>query len=93
MVYKARDDELFFYLPVDVVNCRPRECLVQRLESGGAFLGIARLRDLEQVEAELGEGRMDIVEVVEGVDLGRGRWTRAALFRPSEPADVGPVAP
>jgi len=84
VVYKARDDELFFYLPLNAVNCRPWECLAEQLDGGGDFLGIARLRDVEHFEEEHGEGKLVIEEVVEGVDLGRGRWTQIALFRPAE---------
>ncbi len=82
LVYKARDDELFFYLPLDVINCRPRTCLVERVSAGGEFLGIARLRDLERFREEFPESPVRLVETVRGLDLGHGRWTEMALFRP-----------
>jgi hypothetical protein len=81
LVYKARDDELFFYLPLSAVNCRPRECLVEQIEGGGEFLGLARAQDVERFEQEFGPGLLEVVEVVDGIDLGRGRWAQISLFR------------
>jgi 4-amino-4-deoxy-L-arabinose transferase-like glycosyltransferase len=94
LVYKARDDELFFYLPLDVVNCRPRQCLADLVEDGGEFLGVARVQDVERFQEEYGGDRLQVVEVVEGIDLGRGRWAQIALFRPAvrSPHEPEPAA-
>lgn len=83
VVYKARDDELFFYLPLDAVNVRPQEDLARQVAAGGSFLGIARERDLERFLADHPEARLTVVERVPGVDLGHGRHVRMALFRPA----------
>ena len=86
VIYKARDDELFFYLPLDAVNCRPRECLDREVASGEPFLGIARARDLEKFRQEFPDRPVEVVETVRGLDLGHGRWTEMALFRPGRSA-------
>lgn len=83
LLYKARDDELFFELPLGAVNCRSRDGLAQRLRAGEAFLGVARAADLESFRDEHPGLPVELVELVDGVDLGRVRWTRAALFRPA----------
>ena len=84
VVYKARDDELFFELPLDAVNVRPREALARLVASGRPFLGIARERDLRRFREEHPGLALTVVEFVRGVDLGHGRWVRMALFRPGE---------
>ncbi|NOZ80021.1 MAG: glycosyltransferase family 39 protein [Acidobacteria bacterium] len=82
VIYKARDDDLFFYLPLDAVNCRPMECLEREIRSGTGFLGVARLDDLETFEGEHSGLHVKIVSTVTGIDLGHGRWAKIALFRP-----------
>jgi len=83
VVYKARDDELFFYLPLEAISCRPRTCLEKLIESGEPLLGIGRTADVERLADE--DPRIDVVPVdtVEGIELGRVRWSRITLFRPA----------
>lgn len=81
VIYQARDDNLFFYLPLDAVNCRPRECLERQLRSGAKLLGVARLKDLRRFEREYPDLAVTIAETVDGVDFGHGRWVKMALFR------------
>ncbi len=81
MVYEARDDELFFALPLGAVNCRAAECLADEARSGREFLGIARARDLERFEAQHPDLRLHTVDLVRGMDLGHGRWVEMVLFR------------
>ncbi len=83
VIYKARDDQLFFYLPLDAVNCRPKECLADEIASGRPFLGIARLKDLRKFQELFPDRPVELVETVRGLDLGHGRWTGMALFRPA----------
>lgn len=86
VIYAARDDELFFYLPLDAINCRPKECLAGEIASGTPFLGIARLKDLRGFR-EADPGRpVELIATIRGLDLGHGRWTKMALFRPAGPA-------
>ena len=87
VVYKARDDELFFELPPDAVNVRPRDELARLLAEGRPFLGIARERDLERFREEHPSLAVSTVERVRGVDLGHGRWVEMVLFRPGGGAD------
>ncbi len=82
VIYKAKDDNLFFYLPLDSINCRPVACLAHEIESGRGFLGVARLADLEKFEKEDPHLPVRIVDTVRGIDLGHGRWVKMALFRP-----------
>lgn len=83
LVFKARDDELFFYLPLGAVSCRSPECLTERLGSGEPFLGVARAADLARFRDQHPEPPVEVVEEVAGVDLGRVGWTRGVLFRPA----------
>jgi len=81
VVYKARDDEIFFYLPPKTESCRTAKCLEERLEAGAPFLGLARLRDLDRFRLDRPDLHMQAIDVVEGVELGRVRWQRIVLFR------------
>ncbi|MCG6964285.1 MAG: glycosyltransferase family 39 protein [Acidobacteria bacterium] len=81
LIYEARDDELFFYLPLDSINCRPRACLADHIAAGEPFVGVARLDDLERFERERPAVPVRVIDTVSGIDLGHGRWTRMALFR------------
>ncbi|NOZ95099.1 MAG: phospholipid carrier-dependent glycosyltransferase [Acidobacteria bacterium] len=93
VIYKARDDELFFYLPLDAINCRPKECLAAEIASGRPFLGVARLKDLKKFEKLHPGLPVKVAETVRGLDLGHGRWTEMALFRRApagHPAGGGP---
>jgi len=83
VVYKARDDELFFYLPLEARNVRPRSELARLLESGRPFLGVARERDLDRFLEEHPSAAVERVERVGGVDLGHGRHVAIVLFRPA----------
>jgi hypothetical protein len=78
-VVRARDDELFFYLPLEVSVCREPACIETFARSRGGFIGLSRAEDLPMVGEALGE--MQIVDEVEGLDLD-GRRARAVLFRP-----------
>jgi 4-amino-4-deoxy-L-arabinose transferase-like glycosyltransferase len=82
VVFKMRDDELLFYLPLDVVNCRSEQCLADRIAGGGRFLGVAREELLEQFQGRHPRLQLEFVARVEGIDLARGRAARAVLFRP-----------
>jgi 4-amino-4-deoxy-L-arabinose transferase-like glycosyltransferase len=82
VVYKADDDELFFYLPLDVVNCRPRSCLAELLTTGDEFLGITRVEQLERFRREHPGHRVREVDRIRGLDLVHGTWIELALFRP-----------
>ncbi len=86
VVYKARDDELFFYLPLDAVNVRPEAELARRVQEGERFLGVARARDLDRFREHHPAAELAVVELVPGVDLGHGRHVKMALFRPAPAA-------
>jgi hypothetical protein len=81
LVYKARDDEVFFSLPLDILNCSSASCLAEQIETREPLLGVARELDLQGFQEEYPELGVDLLELVDGIDLGHGRWARAALFR------------
>jgi 4-amino-4-deoxy-L-arabinose transferase-like glycosyltransferase len=83
VVFRARDDELFFYLPIGVENCRATECLERWIVSGRPFLGIGREDDVGRFRDDHPSSGVRIVDLVEGVDLVRARRSRIVLFRPS----------
>jgi len=85
LLYETRDDSLFFYLPLDSINCRPEACLARHLRSGRPFLGVARKPDLDRFLEDHPDLHVEVAGLVRGVDLGHGRWTAIALFRPAVP--------
>ncbi len=92
VVYKARDDELFFYLPLETRNVRPRAEMAELLRSGEPLLGLARATDLERLLRWREGLAVAEVERVRGVDLGHGRWTEIVLFRPASRPEPSPAA-
>jgi hypothetical protein len=93
VVVKTRDDELFFYLPVDTVCCRSYDCLAKHLTDDRSFVGVARMGDLERFEERHPELRLEVEETIRGLDLGHGRWTTIALFRSVPPQPEPREAP
>jgi 4-amino-4-deoxy-L-arabinose transferase-like glycosyltransferase len=80
VVYKARDDELFFYLP-EAVSCRSSDCLREWIKQERPFLGLARTRDLERFKAAHPDLWLYTIETVEGIDLGHLETTEVSLVR------------
>jgi 4-amino-4-deoxy-L-arabinose transferase-like glycosyltransferase len=80
VVYKARDDEVFFYLP-EAVSCRSPACLREWIEEERPFLGLARTRDLEQFKVVHPDLWLYTIETVEGIDLGHLETTEVSLVR------------
>jgi 4-amino-4-deoxy-L-arabinose transferase-like glycosyltransferase len=80
VVYKARDDELFFYLP-EAISCRSSGCLREWIEQERPFLGLARTKDLEQFKATHPDLWLYTIETVEGIDLGHLETTEVSLVR------------
>jgi hypothetical protein len=104
VVYKARDDELLFYLPSDAISIRPRSELEALVAKGTPFLGIGRAEDVGRLIDEQPHLDLVLFDGIDGVELGRVRWSRIYLFRPfspdmvspdvaSDPVDPGPDAP
>lgn len=89
VLYRPRDDELYFYLPLDVVTCRSSECLMDWCRGGAPFLGLARAEELERFQAEHRECRLAVPGVLEGLDLAHGKWARSVLFRGPPPLAGG----
>jgi hypothetical protein len=83
-VYRARDDDLFFHLPLDTVHCRSDAELDALLASGRPVVIVSRADDLDRLRADRPGLALATVVSVDGVDLGRGRWVRSVVFRPEE---------
>ncbi len=83
-VYRARDDDLFFNLPLDTVHCHSEAELEALLARGRPVVVVSRADDLDRLRAERPELALKTVASVDGVDLGRGRWVRSVVFRPEE---------
>ena len=73
---------MFFYLPLDTINCRPAACLAERLAAGAPFLGLARAADLDRYRGDHPDSRLRVVETLRGIDLGPGWCACIAIFRP-----------
>jgi hypothetical protein len=86
VVYKDRDADLFFYLPVDVVTCWGADCMEEELRSGGRLLVIARERDFELLVEEWPDVTLRVIDRVDGIDIGHVRPDTLVLFRPVDPA-------
>jgi 4-amino-4-deoxy-L-arabinose transferase-like glycosyltransferase len=83
VVFKPRDEEIYFYLPADVRTCRDAGCMASLADAGAALLGVARRDDFERLRAEWRAVRLDEAGRVTGVHLGRARWDEQVLFRMS----------
>ncbi len=83
VVFKPRDEEIYFYLPADVRTCRDAGCMASLADAGAALLGVARRDDFERLRAEWRVVRLDEADRVTGVHLGRARWDEQVLFRVS----------
>jgi 4-amino-4-deoxy-L-arabinose transferase-like glycosyltransferase len=82
VVFKPRDDDLYFYLPLDAATCRGAGCLDRRFRAGESVLGISRERDFELLIDEWPGVRLLAVERVDGIDVGHLRPDTLVLFRP-----------
>jgi len=81
-VYRARDDDVFFNLPLDTVHCHSEAELEALLSRGRPVVVVSRAEDLDRLRADRPELTLRVVTEVDGVDLGRGRWVRSVVFRP-----------
>jgi 4-amino-4-deoxy-L-arabinose transferase-like glycosyltransferase len=81
VVFKPRDDDLFFYLPVDSAACENAGCLDALWRDGAQFLALTRNHDFEVLNGEW--PGVDLVEIdrVEGIDLNRVERAEVVIFR------------
>jgi hypothetical protein len=85
VVFKPRDDEVFFYLPLGSGRCGGAGCLAELHRGGEAVLGLARAPDFELLRDEWPDVRLDVVDRVAGIDLNRAERAEMVLFRPRNP--------
>lgn len=81
VVFKPRDEELYFYLPITVETCPTAGCMAERFGEGTAMLAIARRDDFQQLSKEWQGTELDEIDRVKGVEPGRVRWNEQVLFR------------
>jgi 4-amino-4-deoxy-L-arabinose transferase-like glycosyltransferase len=85
VVFKPRDEEIYFYLPIAAGTCGTAGCMAERFDAGASMLGVARLDDFDRLVEEWRGVRLIVVDRVAGVEAGRARWSEQVLFR-VEPA-------
>ena len=81
VVFKPRDDEIFFYLPPGSEVCGGAGCMDRRLDAGSEILAVARAGDFDQLVKEWPGVVFDEAERVRGIDLGHVRRDEVVLFR------------
>ena len=90
VVFKPRDDEIFFYLPLGSEACGGAGCMDRRFEVGSDILALARVEDFDQLVTEWPGVVFDEAERVGGIDLGHVQRDEVVLFRIYReiPADI-----
>lgn len=81
VVFKLRDEDMLFYLPLDSAIVWKSENLTEQLEDIREPLVATRTSDVERWGALLGGEGLEVVDRVAGVDLGRGRWDEVCILR------------
>jgi 4-amino-4-deoxy-L-arabinose transferase-like glycosyltransferase len=81
VVFKPRDEEIYFYLPPCARTCRDAGCMASLPGAGAAMLGVARRDDYERLRGEWRSVQLVEVDQVCGLDAGRIRWQEQVLFR------------
>lgn len=81
VVFKPRDEEIYFYLPTGVRTCGDAACMAARFEAGELMLGVARRDDFGLLAEEWRGVRLTAIDRVAGVDVGHARWDEQVLFR------------
>jgi len=80
-VYRLRDDELLFELPLDTEVIRNDAELQDRLRGGLPILIVARAADAQLLEDWPHPPSIHEVAEIDGIDLGRVRHADAVLLR------------
>lgn len=80
-VYRLRDDELLFELPLDTEVIRGDAELQDRLRDGPPILIVARAAAARHLEDQANLPAMHEVARVHGIDLGRVSYADAVLLR------------
>jgi hypothetical protein len=81
LIHRLRDEELLFALPLGVRVTRSPEALEDRLDGLSRALIVVRETDLGDVRAALHPVAPVVVDRVNGIDLGHGRWATNLLIR------------
>jgi len=92
VVYKLRDEDLLFELPVNTRVLNSASELAAYLKEPEAAVMITREKDWKRLAPAIRQ-RLPAPDIsIRGIDLGRGRWTTALCFRlgSKEPAGAEP---
>ncbi len=81
VVFKPRDDEIFFYLPLGSEVCGGAGCMARLMDSSSEVLALARVGDFDLLKTEWPGGVFDEVARVSGIDLGHFKRDEVVLFR------------
>ncbi len=73
ILHRLRDEDLLFHLPARLRVSRSRDDLKRQVDGSRVTLIIVRERDVGDVHSALRGVPYDIVDRIEGIDLGRGR--------------------
>jgi 4-amino-4-deoxy-L-arabinose transferase-like glycosyltransferase len=92
VVFKPRDDDLYFYLPLGARSCGGTGCLADLHQDGEAVLGLSRAREFERLRDEWRDVELEVVGRVAGLDLSRAERAEVVLFRVRQPDRGRPEA-
>ncbi len=81
ILHRLRDEELLFYLPARLRVSRSHDDLKQQVDGSRPTLIIVRERDVEDLYSALRGVPYEIVDRVDGIDLGRGRRSTNLIAR------------
>ncbi|MCK5378072.1 MAG: glycosyltransferase family 39 protein [Acidobacteria bacterium] len=83
-LYGLRDEEMLFSLPLDTKVHRTPEKLESAPADGQTTVYCARERDFLRILGAADRGPFEVIDRVEGLDLGRGRVAATVFFIPRE---------
>ena len=83
-LYGLRDEEMLFSLPLETQVYRTPEKLGSELIEERNTVFCAREKDFHRTFGTLDSDRFEVIQRIEGLDLGRGRHTTTVFFRSRE---------
>ena len=81
ILYGLHDEEMLFSLPMETEVHRTQEALNTSLLDDRTTVVCARERDFLRDLYQGGTGSFEVINRVEGLDLGRGRYATTVFFR------------
>lgn len=87
-LFSLKDEEVLCALPVGIPVFETPEEVTHFLGGDGERIILARRSSFERLQKALQNVRLRVIEPVEGLDLGRGRWVEGVAFNTDK--DRGP---